>query len=64
MGNRERGYCVFVNHYDDGSPQNKTPPIADGLSRDTARFLAEALNEGGYLRESLVALVGKSIEQS
>jgi hypothetical protein len=40
-----------VNHYDDGSPQNKTPPIADGLSRDTARFLAEALNEGGYLRE-------------
>lgn len=51
-------YCIFVNHYDDASPQNKTTPIVTGLPLDVADGLARALNENGYLREGLVALVG------
>jgi hypothetical protein len=50
-------YCVFVNSHDKASPQNKTPPIVVGLPADVARGLARALNERGYLREGLIALV-------
>jgi hypothetical protein len=58
MGTSEECYCIFLNDVDDGSPQNTTPPIGEGLSLDKARGLADALNGNGYLRQGLFALVG------
>jgi hypothetical protein len=50
-------FQIFINSHDDGSPQNTTPPLVRGLPINAAEGLAQALNENGYLREGLVALV-------